>query len=113
MKACVWYGVDEKLPPQSGYYLAFRGMSMGDDSTAVDYFYYNTREREWRDGDYSAAHWANVCYWTDADPADWYDKHRIVQRQNKMSAAEQDALEAVKQAIERYEVVRALAAKSL
>ena len=109
MKACVWYDVEEKSPPKTGYYLAFRGMSMGDNTTAVDYFYYNTRAKEWRDGDYSSAHWVNVCYWTEADPADWYDKHRVVQRRNEMSTAEQDAWTAVQHAIEQYEIVRQLA----
>lgn len=109
MKACVWYGVDEKLPPQNGYYLAFRGMSMGDNTTAVDYFYYNTRTKEWRDGTHSTSYWVNVCYWTEADPANWYDKYRIVQRRNEMSTAEQDAWTAVQHAIEQYEIVRQLA----
>lgn len=108
MKACVWYDVVEKAPPRSGYYLAFRGMSMGDNTTAVEYFYYNTRTKEWRDGDYSTAHWVNVCYWTEADPADWYDKYRIVQRRNEMSTAEQDAWIAVQKAIEQYEIIRQL-----
>jgi hypothetical protein len=111
MKACVWYRVDEKTPPRSGYYLAFRGMSMGDDTTAVDYFYYNAKQHEWREGDYSAAHWANVFYWTDADPKAWYDNHSPRKEVNT-SVAEQDALAAVKQAIERYEMVRALCAET-
>ena len=108
MKACVWYDVNEKAPPRSDYYLAFRGMSMGDNTTAVDYFYYNAKTHEWRDGDYSTAHWVNVCYWTEADPAAWYDKYRIRQRIDKISPAEQDAWEEVQRAIERYEMVKAL-----
>ena len=110
MKACVWYRIDEKTPPRTGYYLAFRGMSLADSTTAVEYFYYNAYTQEWRDGDYSASHWANVFYWSDADPRAWYDNHSP-QKETSMSVAEQDALAAVKQAVERYEVVRALAAK--
>ena len=106
MKPCVWYDVDEKLPPKAGYYLGFKGMSMGDDETSCDYYYWNSRTQEWRDSEYSGAHWANVVYWTDADPQAWYDGHNL--RRRKRSAAEQDAWEAVLRAVEQYEIVRNL-----
>jgi hypothetical protein len=100
--------MEEHCPPRSGYYLAFKGMSMGDDETKADYYYWNSRSAEWRDSAYSGSHWANVIYWTDADPARWYDEYdRRAQRE--MSVAEQDAWRAVQEAIERYEVVRNLA----
>lgn len=109
MKACVWYTMDEKIPPQSGYYLAFKGMSMGDDETGCDYYYWNAKSAEWRDSQISMAHYVNIVYWTEADPAAWYDKYRIRQKYGALSPAEQDAWDAVQQAIERYEVVKALA----
>lgn len=108
MKACVWYSVEEKAPPRTGYYLGFKGMSMGDDETGCDYYYWDARRAEWRDSQISNAYYVNVVYWTDADPSDWYNHHNM-HRPGKITQAEQDALAAVKQAIERYEIVKALA----
>lgn len=111
MKPCVWYSMEEKCPSDSGYYLAFKGMSMGDDETKTDYYYWNAKSAEWRDSKLSQAHWANVIYWTDADPADWYSNYSVLPRsksKRQASVAEQDAWDAVKAAIERYEIVRQL-----
>ena len=108
MKACVWYDMEEKSPPRSGYYLAFKGMSMGDDDTDCDYYYWNAKEAQWSDSQHYHAHYANVIYWTDADPGRWYDNYNR-QDCREMSVAEKDAWDAVKAAIERYEVVKNLA----
>lgn len=108
MKACVWYTMDEKIPPKTGYYLGFKGMSMGDDETGCDYYYWNAKSAEWRDSQISNAYHVNVVYWTEADPAGWYDKYRIRQKYGALPPAEQDAWDAVQQAIEKYEMVKAL-----
>ena len=108
MKACVWYDMEERSPPQSGYYLAFKGMSMGDDESGCGHYYWNAKKAQWSDGNYSQAFYANVIYWTDADPGRWYDDYDVCARR-EMSVAEQDAWDAVKAAIERYEVVKNLA----
>lgn len=109
MKACVWYTVDEKIPPRTGYYLAFKGMSMGDDETGCEYYYWDAKRAEWRENQISQAHYVNVVYWTEADPSSWYNKYRIVQQSSEMSVAEQDAWAEVQKAIEQYEMIRALA----
>lgn len=110
MKPCVWFDVSERLPDRSGYYLAFKGMSMGDDEVSCDYYYWNSSAKEWRDSKYSGSHWANVVYWTDADPAAWYNEPAgRSKNKRQISVAEQDAWDAVKAAIERYEIVRQLA----
>ena len=71
MKPCVWYDVDEKLPPAKGYYLAYKGLSMGDDEQGCDYYYWDARRAEWRDSQISSAYHVNVIYWTEADPSGW------------------------------------------
>jgi len=110
MKPCVWYDVDEKLPTEKGYYLAFKGMSMGDSDTETAYYYWDPKYAEWRDYESrSMSDTANIVEWTDADPATWYNEpvgRRKTRR--KISEAEIDAWRAVEQAIERYEVVRNL-----
>ena len=107
MKTSIWYDMEEGCPPQTGYYLAFKGMSMGNDDTRCSYYYWDARRAEWRENEISNAYRANVIYWTEADPADWYE-HYSIRPRSEVSVAEKDALEAVKQAIERYEMVRAL-----
>jgi hypothetical protein len=108
MKACVWYDMDERIPTVSGYYLAFKGMSMGDDETGCDYYYWNAKSAEWRDSQISSSYSVNVIYWTEADPAAWYSTYRFRQKSGALPVAEQDAWNAVQQAIEKYEMVKAL-----
>jgi hypothetical protein len=110
MKAGIWYDMEEKCPPKSGYYLAFKGMSIGDDETASGYYYWNARRAEWLDSNTSMGRSANVIYWTEADPEDWYEKYSLRTRA-EITAAEKDAWAQVEQALERYEIVRALAKK--
>lgn len=107
MKTGLWYDVDEKLPPRTGYYLGFKGLSMGDDETGCDYYYWNAKSAEWRDSQISSAYSVNVIYWTDADPIGWYEKHSL-RRRNEITAAEKDAWNAVLHAVEQYEMVKAL-----
>lgn len=108
MKTCVWYDAAEKIPPRKGYYLAFKGMTMGDDETATDYYYWDPKQAEWRDYESTnMGHYANVVYWTNADPARWY-KNFGIRRRDEITAAEKDAWAAVEAAVERYEMVKAL-----
>jgi len=107
MKACVWYQVDEKLPPRSGYYIAFKGYSIGDDETDTGYYYWDAKRAEWRDSSLSHAHSARVIYWTDADPGGWYEDYNM-RRRDEITAAEKDAWNQVLRAVERYEMVKAL-----
>jgi hypothetical protein len=107
MKTCIWYDVKEKLPPKTGYYLGFKGMSMGDDETGCDYYYWDTKRAEWRDSQISSAYYVNVVYWTEADPSDWYTNYHR-RTKEKMSPAEQDAWETLQKAIEQYEMVKIL-----
>ena len=114
MKTCIWYDVSEKLPAKSGYYLAFKGMSMGDNETNAGYYYWNAKAAEWRDSSISTSYYANVVYWTEADPSGWYeDASSSRKRKNKhtMSVTESAAWDDLQEAIKRYETVKALCAK--
>lgn len=107
MKASLWYDVDEKLPPQTGYYLAFKGYSMGDDETDTDYYYWDAKRCEWKDNSLSHSRSARVIYWTDSDPIGWYEDYNM-RRRDEITAAEKDAWNAVLRAVEQYEMVKAL-----
>ena len=111
MITCAWYSVEEKQPDNAGYYLAFKGMTIADDETDTGYYYWNASQREWRESGISSAHYANVIYWTDADPEYWYS-YTHVRHQDPITPAEKDAWDAMQLAIEKYEMVKALTAKN-
>jgi len=111
MKAGIWYDMEEKCPPQTGYYLAYKGFSMGDDETNTGYYYWDAKRAEWKDGTTGMSRHANVIYWTEADPDEWYEKYTMEGRRS-VSTAEKDAWAAVEHALEQYEIVRQLARKS-
>ena len=110
MKPSIWYTVEERQPPKTGYYVAFKGMSMGDDETGVAEYYWNQRTQEWRDSSVaSIGRWANVCYWCDAYPQEWYDQDsKRGQKTRTVTPAEKAAWDAVVKAMEQYEIIKAL-----
>jgi hypothetical protein len=86
-------------------------MSMGDDSTNTGYYYYNKSAGEWRDSSLSSAYYANVYYWSDADPEKWVDEDPpLSQRKSdlKSNPALEIAWNNVQEAIRQYEIVKAL-----
>ncbi len=110
MKAGIWYEADQKIPPQTGYYLAFKGFSMGDDESDTGFYYWNAKRAEWTDSGTSMGRHANVIYWTETDPEAWYQNYDL-RRRVDISEAEKDAWAVVERALEQYEIVRALAKK--
>lgn len=113
MKTSIWFHTADKQPDSSGYYVAYKGMSMGDDSSNTGYYYYNKTAGEWRDSSLSSAYYANVYYWSDADPEAWVDSDPpLTQRKAGKAAYSNPALEIawnnVQEAIRQYEIVKAL-----
>jgi hypothetical protein len=107
--------VMDRQPDKSGYYMAFRTVTLADDTCGVDYFYWNQDgglkgKGEWRTDHTCHSHWVNVYYWTESDPEQWVDEDGPVR--NRKTPRSNPALEAawqdMQQAIERYEIVRAL-----
>lgn len=82
---------------------------MGGGEPEAGYNYYDKKKGEWRDyeSDSSMSRWANVVFWTDADPFDWYDKMGMAKKA-KVSEAEKIAWQQVVEAIERYNIVKGL-----
>ncbi len=118
MKVSFWHHTADQQPEKSGYYLAYRGWGMGgkaDGDHDHGYVYFDKKKNEWRDYD-SGGHYAIVYYWTDATPDDWVENDTPISRrkqaQKEMHPAEQEALSELKEAIKRYETVRALCEKS-
>jgi hypothetical protein len=110
MKTSIWYHTADKQPTESGYYIAYKGTQMGDDSCNAGYYYYNKSANEWRDSKISSAFWANVYYWTEADPQAWVDSDPPLARrkESKSNPALEIALNNVYEAVRQYEIVKAL-----
>ena len=100
----IWYEVSDQLPKKSGYYLAYRAESLGDDSTDVGYYWYEAVSKKWRSGVHAGSHWARVVFWSDADPYEWAQ----TPTSHTPAAAETAAWQEVVEAIERYKLVKAL-----
>lgn len=111
MKTSIWYHNADRQPDESGYYLAYKSYSMGDDSTSAGYYYYSKLSGTWRDSSLSSSYYANVYYWTDADPEGWVNSDPPLTKRKKV-VDENPALEIawhnVQEAIRQYEIIKAL-----
>ena len=111
MKTSIWHHTADKQPDKSGYYVAYKSYSMGDDSTNVGYYYYSAGANSWRDSSIHSAHYANVYYWSDADPEAWVNADPPVTKRKKAlddKPAVKTAWENVQRAIEQYEIIKGL-----
>lgn len=105
MKTCVWYHTSEQQPKKSGYYIAYKGIMLGDDTVDVGYYFYDAGRRQWRENSISSSIYVRVYYWSDIDTTHWGDRDAP---KEKLSAAEEIAWQQVEEAIQRYETVKAL-----
>jgi len=123
MKVSFWNHTADEQPNESGYYLSYRGWGMGgkaDGDCDHGYLYYHKKTNMWYEyeGEVHSMHprTAIVYYWTDATPDEWVDSDVPLryrkEKQQAMHPAEQEALTELKEAIKRYETVRALCEKS-
>lgn len=98
MKVSIWYHITEKLPSNSGMYLAYKSYSIGDDYTDIACFYYDLYTSKWFN--HKGGRWENVQYWCELD-VDYFDQPL---RQH-ISPAEQIAVDAVIKAVRNYELI--------
>jgi hypothetical protein len=113
MKLGIWHHTAEKNPDKSGYYLAYRGWGIaGKSDTDADYgpVFYDKKINSWRDYESSSyGHDAFVYYWTDADPEAWTDRGAVIDKKKIQSnPALEIAWQKVIQAVEQYELIKAL-----
>lgn len=102
MKTSIWYNVEEILPEKAGTYITFVGPTLADSGgMSTSYF---TGGLYWRERIATHSPRANVVYWCDADPWNWYDNPRL----KPVTAMEKAAWARVEDAISKYEMIRAL-----
>jgi hypothetical protein len=104
MKTSFWYHVNEKLPTKSGTYTTFFGPTMASDDSGVTTSYWDQARLGWRESQAPHSAWANVVYWSDADPAEWYENTYVI----KHTPALDEAWAQVQDAVSRYEMLKAL-----
>ena len=110
MRTSIWYHTADQQPEKSGYYMAFRTISLADDSCGVDYFYWNKAEGQWRTDNTAYHRWVNVYYWTESDPEDWVDSDPPLayRKKAKSNPALEIAWNNVQEAVRQYEIIKAL-----
>jgi hypothetical protein len=111
MKTSIWYHTADRQPNKSGYYLAYRSYSMGDDTTDVGYYYWDAKIQSWQKDCWPNSQWANIYYWSDADPESWVDSDPPVTQRKKVlrkNPALEIAWKNVEAALRQYEIVRTL-----
>lgn len=98
----LWYSTKEKQPKETGYYLAVKSYWLGDDSVDVGYYHYH-RGRWTTVGNVLDV---KIAFWTDVDIVSHLEDtedHHIVR-----SPAEEKALQAVYDSIEKYRIIKKL-----
>lgn len=98
MKVSIWYHITEKLPSNSGMYLAYKSYSIGDDYTDIACFYYDLYTSKW--SNHKGGGWENVQYWCELD-VEYFNRPL---RQHILPA-EQIAVDAVIKAVRNFELI--------
>lgn len=112
MIPAIWYTVNEKLPDNNGYYLAFKGAWELEQFDSVGYYYFENGL--WFNNAKDRSQPLNVVYWTMADPFKWYKqvKGPWLYKQNpdtvEMHPTLQKAWIDLEVAIEKFETLKRL-----
>ena len=91
--------------------MGFRTITLADDTCGVDYFYWNKFEGQWQTDSTCHNRWANVYYWTEADPEVWVDSDPPVSKRKRKAQpnpALDIAWQRVQDAVKNYELIKAL-----
>ena len=119
MRGSIWYHTKDYQPPKSGYYLSYRVWDIFGNAGGGNYgyFYYDTVYHQWKENNLITSNDVIVYYWTDADPGAWVKEDMLIgktiscntKNSNRIvSNAESIAWHQVKEALNRYETVKAL-----
>ena len=103
MFTSIWYHDGDKRPSKSGYYLAYKMSTLGDDSEGFESFYWDHDRTVWREFKAPHASAIRVSIWTtcpEHDPD--YDNY------NEPTVAEIDAWKNVEDAISKFNMVKEL-----
>lgn len=115
MRTSIWYHTADRQPAENGYYVAFRTITLADDTCGIDYYYWNKSgglngKGEWRTDSTCHSQWVNVYYWTEEDPEVWVNEDPPVRNRKKakVNPALEIAWNNVQEALRQYEFVKKL-----
>ena len=103
MHTSIWYHCEDKCPKKSGHYLAYKLPTLGDDEEGYGVYYWNDYYTEWRESMAAHSSTVQVSIWAEC-PVHNPDNHMPM----IPVPAEIDAWKKVLEAIEQYNIVRAL-----
>lgn len=108
MKIGFWYDADVQPPKASGYYIAVKIPSLGDDDHGVDYYYYHRSSDGWYTSGESNGMWVRVSFWTDAEPFEWVNDETKSNSDSPQHPSLIAAKQKILEAIESYQILEEL-----
>lgn len=103
MITSIWYHIEDHRPSKTGYYLAYKKPSLGDDSEGYGVYYWVERDSCWRESSAAHSYGLRVSLWSEL-PA--HDPH--ISATHAPSIAEVDAWRNVEDAISKFNMIKEL-----
>jgi hypothetical protein len=103
MITSIWYYIEDHRPTQTGYYLAYKKPSLGDDSEGYGVYYWDNEYTDWRESAAPHSHGMRVSLWAELPAHDPHDSTI-----HAPSVAEVDAWNNVIDAISKFNMIKEL-----
>jgi hypothetical protein len=103
MITSIWYHIEDHRPTKTGYYLAYKKPSLGDDSEGYGVYYWDSEYSDWRESSSPHSYGLRVTLWSELPAHDPYDSDT-----HAPSVAEVNAWENVVDAISKFNMIKEL-----
>ena len=103
MITTIWKHVNDSIPKQTGYYLAYKIATLGDDEEGFGLYYWRNEAREWKMSIAPHSYNIKVSIWSilpEHDP----DNYQLT----RPTVAEIDAWKNVQDAVDKYNMIKEL-----
>ena len=103
MITTIWKHVNDSIPKQTGYYLAYKMSTLGDDSEGFGLYYWSEYHKVWRESIATHSYTIQVSIWSilpEHDP----DNYQPI----RPTVAEIDAWKNVQDAVDKYNMIKEL-----
>lgn len=108
MHTSIWYHIADYRPSKTGYYLAYKLPSLGDDEEGYGVYYWDNEYTDWRESAAPHSYGLQVSVWTEYPEHESIAHRRIGRITQTPSVAEIDAWNNVLDAISKYNMVKTL-----
>jgi hypothetical protein len=103
MITSIWYHIEDNRPTKTGYYLAYKKPSLGDDSEGYGVYYWDNEYTDWRESAAPHSYGMRVTLWSELPAHDPYDSTT-----HAPTIAEVDAWNNVVDAIDKFNMIKEL-----